>query len=263
MSPRVTWLPDVLRGAGLKVSLVPGWETRGHDTLGRILGVICHYTATPDASRNMPTLDLLIRGREDLPGPLCQLGLGRDGTYYVVASGRANHAGRGEWNGITTGNTNFIGIEAENSGRSYDPWPAVQVDAYHRGVAAILREVGRTAASCCGHREYALPSGRKSDVNLEMDQFRQRVATILTGVEPPVLIPSAETGGRARPTLRRGDGGQFVTELQQRLGMPDGPAVFGPKTEAAVRAFQRERNMVPDGIVGPKTWAAIDASRVA
>jgi N-acetyl-anhydromuramyl-L-alanine amidase AmpD len=263
MSPRVTWLPDVLRGAGLKVSLVPGWETRGHDTLGRILGVICHYTATPDASRNMPTLDLLIRGREDLPGPLCQLGLGRDGTYYVVASGRANHAGRGEWNGITTGNTNFIGIEAENSGRSNDPWPAVQVDAYHRGVAAILREVGRTAASCCGHREYALPSGRKSDVNLEMDQFRQRVATILTGVEPPVLIPSAETGGRARPTLRRGDGGQFVTELQQRLGMPDGPAVFGPKTEAAVRAFQRERNMVPDGIVGPKTWAAIDASRVA
>ncbi len=263
MSPRVTWLPDVLRGAGLKVSLVPGWETRGHDTLGRILGVICHYTATPDASRNMPTLDLLIRGREDLPGPLCQLGLGRDGTFYVVASGRANHAGRGEWNGITTGNTNFIGIEAENSGRSNDPWPAVQVDAYHRGVAAILREVGRTAASCCGHREYALPSGRKSDVNLEMDQFRQRVATILTGVEPPVLIPSAETGGRARPTLRRGDGGQFVTELQQRLGMPDGPAVFGPKTEAAVRAFQRERNMVPDGIVGPKTWAAIDASRVA
>ena len=261
MSPRLTWLPDVLHGAGLKVSLVPGWETRGTDTLGRILGVICHYTATPDASRNMPTLDLLIRGREDLPGPLCQLGLGRDGTYYVVASGRANHAGRGEWNGITTGNTNFIGIEAENSGRANDPWPAVQLDAYHRGVAAILREKGRTAASCCGHREYALPSGRKSDVNLEMDQFRQRVAAILGGIAPPMLIPAVETGVRGRPTLRRGDTGQFVTELQQRLGMPDGPAVFGPKTEAAVRAFQRERNMVPDGIIGPKTWAAIDAMR--
>jgi N-acetyl-anhydromuramyl-L-alanine amidase AmpD len=261
VSPRLTWLPDVLRGAGLKVSLVPGWETRGRDGLGRILGVICHYTATPDASRNMPTLDLLIRGREDLPGPLCQLGLGRDGTYYVVASGRANHAGRGEWNGITTGNTNFIGIEAENSGRANDPWPAVQLDAYHRGVAAILRETGRTAASCCGHREYALPSGRKSDVNLEMDQFRQRVAAILGGMDPPILIPAAETGGRSRPTLRRGDSGQFVTELQQRLGLSDAQPVFGPKTEALVRAFQRERNMVPDGIVGPKTWAAIDGMR--
>jgi hypothetical protein len=172
------------------------------------------------------------RTREDLPGPLCQLGLGRDGTYYVVASGRANHAGRGEWNGITTGNTNFIGIEAENSGRANDPWPAVQLDAYHRGVAAILREKGRTAASCCGHREYALPSGRKSDVNLEMDQFRQRVAAILGGIDPPNLIPAAETGGLARPTLRRGDSGQFVTELQQRLGLSDGQPIFGPNTEA-------------------------------
>ena len=262
MSPRLTWLPDVLHGAGLKVSLVPGWETRGLDTLGRILGVICHYTATPDATRNMPTLDLLVRGREDLPGPLCQLGLGRDGTFYVVASGRANHAGRGEWNGITTGNTNFIGIEAENSGRSNDPWPAVQLDAYHRGVAAILREVGRTAASCCGHREYALPSGRKSDPNFVMDDFRQRVAAILGGsAPPPLLIPAAETGGRSRPTLRRGDTGQFVAELQRRLGMPDGPDVFGPKTEAAVRAFQRQRNIVPDGIVGPGTWSEIDAAR--
>lgn len=255
------WLPEALQGAGLKVSLVPGWETRGQDSLGRILGVICHYTATPDATRNMPTLDLLIRGRTDLPGPLCQLGLGRDGTFYVVASGRANHAGRGEWNGITTGNTNLIGIEAENSGRANDPWPAVQLDAYHRGVAAILRQLGRSAASCCGHREYALPSGRKSDPNISMDQFRLRVATILSGVDPPMLIPAVESGGRSRPTLRRGESGQFVTELQQRLGMPDGPAVFGPKTEAAVRAFQRQHGMVPDGIVGPKTWEAIDATR--
>jgi hypothetical protein len=242
---------------------VPGWESRGQDSLGRILGVICHYTATPDASRNMPTLDLLLRGREDLPGPLCQLGLGRDGTFYVVASGRANHAGRGEWNGITTGNTNFIGIEAENSGRANDPWPAVQLDAYHRGVAAILREVGRTAASCCGHREYALPSGRKTDPNFEMDGFRQHVAAILSGtLPPPVLIPAAETGGLSRATLRRGDTGPLVTELQQRLGMPESQPTFGPKTEAAVREFQRQRGMVPDGIVGPKTWQALDVQRI-
>ena len=263
MSPRLTWLPDVLTGAGLKVSLVDGWETRGHDGLGRILGVICHYTATPDTRRNMPTLDLLVRGRSDLPGPLSQLGLGRDGTYYVIASGRANHAGRGEWNGITAGNTSLIGIEAENSGRRDDVWPAVQLDAYYRGVAAILREVGRTAASCCGHREYARPSGRKFDPNLDMDEFRRRVAAIIAGSAPaPVMIPAAETGGRSRRTLRRGDAGELVRELQQRLGMPEGQAVFGPQTESAVREFQRSRGMVPDGIVGPKTWAALDVQRV-
>ena len=259
MTSRLLWLPDALRAAGLKVALVDGWERRGQDSLGRILGVICHYTATPDASRNMPTLQLLIAGRSDLPGPLSQLGLGRDGTFYIIASGRANHAGRGEWNGIVNGNTSFIGIEAENSGRANDPWPAVQMDAYRRGVAAILREVGRSAASCCGHREYARPTGRKTDINVDMDHFRQSVAAIMSGqTPPPILIPSAEPVGQARRTLRRGDSGELVTELRRKLNIPGTDGTFGPKTEAAVREIQRQHGMVPDGIVGPKTWALVD-----
>src|ERR1044071_5736215 len=108
----------------------------------------------------MPSLDLLISGRSDLPGPLAQLGLGRDGTYYVIAAGRCNHAGKGIWQGQPNGNSNFIGIEAENTGLSNDlPWPQVQVDAYHRGVAAILTHVGRSYVYCCGHKEFALPAG--------------------------------------------------------------------------------------------------------
>ena len=254
------WLPDVLRAAGLKVALVDGWETRGTDNVRKTLGVICHHTATVGGG-NMPTLGLLIKGREDLKGPLCQLGLGRDGTYYVVAAGRANHAGAGSWNGITTGNSSFIGIEAENSGRKDDPWPAIQVDAYQRGVAAILAHVGRTAASCCGHKEYALPAGRKSDPDVDMNGFRDRVAKILGGeVAPVVLIPAVEPTGKARRTMRRGDTGQDVMDLQRALGVETN-GIFGPKTEAAVREFQRTHNMVPDGIVGPKSWAAIDAAR--
>jgi hypothetical protein len=257
-----TWLPDVLRAAGLKVALVDGWETRGTDNVRKTLGVICHHTATVGGG-NMPTLGLLIKGREDLKGPLCQLGLGRDGTYYVVAAGRANHAGPGSWNGIVTGNSSFIGIEAENSGRKDDPWPEVQVDAYHRGVAAILAHVGRTAASCCGHKEYALPAGRKSDPDVDMDVFRDRVAKILAGeVAPVVLIPDVEPSGKARRTLRRGDDGTDVAELQKALRVETN-GIFGPKTEAAVREFQRTHDMVPDGIVGPRSWAAIDASKPA
>src|SRR5215207_9557902 len=172
------WLPHVLKSAGLKVALVDGWEDRGTREMGPVFGVICHHTAT-NSGGNMPTLETLINGRSDLSGPLSQLGLGRDGTYYVIAAGKANHAGEGRWQGIVNGNTNFIGIEAENTGSKNDHWPAVQLDAYQRGVAAILKHIGRSEEFCCAHREYALPKGRKGDVIFDMKSFRESVRQIL------------------------------------------------------------------------------------
>src|SRR5687767_3091157 len=123
---RLSWLPEVLRGAGLKVSERPGWLDRGRE-MGEVKGVICHHTGTP-ADGIMPTLRMLSDGviqanGKRLPGPLSQLGLGRDGTYFIVAAGRCNHAGDGAWRGLTNGNMNFIGIEAENRGTGADPWP--------------------------------------------------------------------------------------------------------------------------------------------
>lgn len=262
---RFTWLPDVLKEAGLKVALVPGWETRGRD-ISRTLGVICHHTVGLKTG-NMPTLNLLINGRggaKPVPGPLAQLGLGRDGTYFVVASGRANHAGKGSFRGVVDrGNENFIGIEAENTGLSNDPWPDVQMDAYRRGVAAILKHLGQAADFCIGHKEYA--PGRKPDPSFDMKAFRSAVAAIIAGTAPaPTLIPAAEppvTPGAppGRPTLRRGATGDLVKRIQAKLGVEQ-VGNFGPKTEAAVRVFQRAHGQVPDGIVGPKTWAALDAA---
>ena len=231
--------------------------------MGSVKGILCHHTAGPRGSGNMPSLRTIINGRPDLPGPLAHLGLGRDGTYYVVAAGRCNHAGKGEWNGEKSGNTHFIGIEAENTGGPDDfPWPAVQLDAYQRGVAAIFKHLNLTHACCAGHREYALPAGRKPDPTLDMIAFRATVADLLNaGVPTRPPIPAVEAphadGKTARKTLRRGDEGDDVKALQKGLKLEvDG--TFGPKTEAAVRQFQREHKMVPDGIVGPKTWGKLD-----
>lgn len=255
MAYSLTWLPDVLEAAGLKVAEQPGWLDRGVGDAGATKGVICHHTGGA-ATGNMPSLGVITNGRPGLSGPLAQLGLGRDGTFYVVAAGRAQHAGPGEWREIRTGNTNFIGIEAENTGKPDDIWPAVQMDAYRRGVAAILRKIGASEQMCCGHKEYALPPGRKPDPLFDMNAFRAGVAAILDGTAPaPSLIPAVDA--QQRPTLRRGAKGQPVADLQRKLGLPaDG--VFGPRTEAAVREFQRSKAAVQDGIVGPKTWAALD-----
>jgi peptidoglycan hydrolase-like protein with peptidoglycan-binding domain len=238
MAFSLTWLPQVLKDSGLKVALINGWENRGHGDVGKIVGVMCHHTATPGKKANMPTLKTLIQGRSDLSGPLAQLGLGRDGTYYVIAAGRCNHAGIGHWKGVTKGNSSFIGIEAENTGLADDsPWPDVQMNAYQRGVAAILAHIGQSDDFCAGHKEFALPPGRKDDPSFDMIAFRSAVAAILSGTAPdPALIPAVEpsTGASAgRPTLRRPATGEQVKQAQTKLGI-DADGNFGPKTWAAL-----------------------------
>lgn len=80
---------------------------------------------------------------------------------------------------------------------------------------------------------------------------------------PPAADPAAASATAAsQPVLRRKADGAAVRELQQRLvahgfdpGGVDG--AFGPRTEAAVRAFQQAKGLAVDGIVGPKTWAKL------
>lgn len=110
----------------------------------------------------------------------------------------------------------------------------------------------------------ALPLGRKDDPSFDMDVFRSAVTAIMDGTAfAPALIPPVEPPARSgastgRPTLRRPTTGEQVKQVQAKLKVPiDGN--FGPKTEAAVRAFQRDHGLVPDGIVGPKTWATLDS----
>lgn len=61
--------------------------------------------------------------------------------------------------------------------------------------------------------------------------------------------------------VKRGSVGEIVRRVQDRLRdrgwriAVDGH--FGKETERVVRAFQTEKRLTPDGIVGPQTWAAL------
>lgn len=57
--------------------------------------------------------------------------------------------------------------------------------------------------------------------------------------------------------LKEGDKGSLVAVIQKLLGglSPDG--IFGPKTEQAVKDFQKNRKLEQDGIVGEKTWNSL------
>lgn len=159
---RLLWLADVLRSEGLTVFEAAGWQTRGVEFSHAIDGVVGHHTASNRKSGNFPSFSIVITGRPDLKGPLCELLLGRDGSWYVIASGIANHAGKGAWKGTALGNGSTIGIEAENDGIG-EPWSQKMLDSYVRGVAALLRHLALDPLRFCSHYEWALPQGRKID----------------------------------------------------------------------------------------------------
>lgn len=163
------WLPEVLRAEGLPVNEFPGWRDRGHGDFGGIWGVIAHHTGAsgtpgPGVIANHPTLGLA-----------SQLHLSRDGVYTVCGAGIAWHAGQGSWPGLPRDNANSctIGIEAENSGT--EGWSPRQYDAYVRGVAAILRHLGRDASHVIGHKEWAAVQGKWDPGGIDMADFRRDV----------------------------------------------------------------------------------------
>ena len=63
------------------------------------------------------------------------------------------------------------------------------------------------------------------------------------------------------PVLKKGTQQHPTQTLQYLLRQHDHPltvdGIFGPKTDAAVRSFQRSKGLAVDGIVGPRTWSAV------
>ena len=217
----LTNLADVARGAGLKVVEVDGWKTRGRpaSTGGfNPVGVLCHHTATSVKSSDANVVALLRNGRSDLPGPLCHYGLGRDGTVYVIAAGRANHGGTAKASGTVAagdGNHLYIGIEAFNDGVG-EKWPAAQYDAYVRLCAALCAKVtGNSAATVRGHKETSATG--KIDPTFDMGEFRERVAAALAPAPSKPAAPKPTNVSKARQLINKALGNAKRPARQTRL----------------------------------------------
>ena len=221
---RLSWLPDVLRSAGLDVLVYPGWTNRGRGNVDPQV-VVCHHTASSKTAGEFPSLKQVAeRGNPGVSAPLAQLMLGRrTGRWYVIASGVSNNAGSGGWAGYK-GNWRTIGIEAEHSGISnpadprYEEWTPTMYDSYARGVAAILEHVGHTTDRTCGHKEWA--PARKIDPTFGMPQFRRDVDLWRGGMspvpspttkEPPMIVPCMYPPYKAGPRPEAGNRVAYYT----------------------------------------------------
>lgn len=170
-------LVDRLRAMGLRVVECDGWQSRGSSSFYPGGSVNHHTAGSPNGAT--PSLALCVNGRSDLPGPLCNVmqsrepGEGND-IAYVIAAGRANHAGEGGWNGLS-GNSSVYGLEIEHTG--VDPLPMHRQETAAAIHAAMF---GGDAGMLCQHREW---TSRKIDAaeDVDADHFRQLYAGYLAG----------------------------------------------------------------------------------
>lgn len=238
-----------LKRWGLKVEQSPGWRTRGRNYNFYPRGILVHHTASGSQSGNFASERIVTHGRSDLPGPLSQVLLGRNGVVKMIAAGYSNHAGYGGPRaGIPAnqGNTYLIGIEAENNGVG-EPWSKAQLNAYYRLCAALMVWNGiKDVNKVFGHKEW---TSRKIDpAGINMNQFRNQVQKALDAG------PSVKTVSLKK--LKPGKRNKQVVLLKQRLkqrGYFDGPMTnyYGKGLQFAVACAQRDRGVKnPNGIAG-------------
>ena len=135
------------------------------------------------------------------------------------------------------------------------PWPLVKQGRQGHPVPALqylLRDHGH-------HVTVDGIFGPKTEAAVEQFQIADHLRA--DGIVGP------QTWGAVIVVVASGSTGDAVRGLQEEFRFRDlsgepghGLAVdgiFGPKTEAAVRGFQRALGTTVDGIVGPQTWRAL------
>jgi N-acetylmuramoyl-L-alanine amidase len=246
----------------------PNFDDRG----GRPIDLlILHYTGMPSREIALKRLtDPVPRAGEyafpweQIPDP--EKVLGRVSAHYVVEEDgsilrlvdeakRAWHAGLGAWAGHGDLNHRSIGIEIINGGHDFGlpDYPYEQIEAVTDLVADIVKRHGLKPHQVVGHSDVA--PLRKADPGEKFPWRHLAFHKLALWPADDLVIAEAEA-------LERGDRGAEISALQKTMNeigyVLDVDGIFGPATEAAVKAVQRRFRVAQiDGIADGETLAII------
>lgn len=175
-------------------------------------------------------------------------------VQMVRESDRAWHAGKSSWRGLTDVNSASVGIEIVNPGHTlgYRRFPKRQMTAVAMLCQGIIARHAIVPERVLAHSDVAL--GRKIDPG-ELFPWRSLHGS---GIGHWV----APSPRRGHDTLRAGDAGDAVEELQSMLALygygVEITGRFDPQTEVTIQAFQRHfRTSCVDGVADRSTISTL------
>jgi hypothetical protein len=226
-----------MRAAGLRVVEVDGWQQRGRPQTYAPISVMEHHDASSTRSGNAGALPIIVNGRPGIPGPLSQWQVGRDGTWFLVAAGRANHAGAGG---------PILGIPKDSGNRycegvdePYSPRLHASLDL---GLACLLAEIRRSTAQKIAdwlllHKTWA--PGRKTDPRHARSWRQGRIKDLLARwvtKTPPTPAP-AHAHSLPAQTVQEDDMARRVKKKNDPQQWLIAPGVAKPLSQAAVNGY--------------------------
>lgn len=163
-------------------------------------------------------------------------------------------------------NDSHIQFEICEDGLDNEAYYRSAFDAAAEICAMLCRQYGIRTRNIVSHKEAneALYASDHVDPHHwmmlyddKMDAFRARVAAMIG--EDNTVRPTWEE--MRRDTIRKGAKSHDVAEMQGILislgydvGNKGADGVYGSATQKAVKKFQGENELTPDGVAGPATW---------
>ncbi len=130
--------------------------------------IVLHHTASNDTAGDLATLT---SAAAEVSSHYL---IGRDGTIYQLVPDELQswHAGESQLRGEPNVNPRSIGIEITNDGLGSTPFTDAQYSALRALVPHLVAKYDIPIENIVGHKEVAIPAGRKSDPAANFDEGR-------------------------------------------------------------------------------------------
>ena len=193
---------------------------------------------------------------------------------YCTAKGRLSGGKRVDGQPLKRGTAVFTGTEADHGHVGLYVGYGTVIEAAGTKAGVVASNVSADKWTFWGELKGVDYSGEEGTDGLASPEPGPAAAgpaqptaaagAAVSGSVPAAASEAAPVTSSNTPTLRKGSKGAYVTLLQKQLldrgyglGSWGADGDFGSATEKAVRAFQGDQGLAVDGIVGPKTWAAL------